>query len=229
LLLALAVALAIWGYGKWRERQAAEASETYAAALEASQADPAKARRLFTEVSEGESPAYKALALMHLAAARVAENKPREAMPLLDRAAEAAPDELIGDAARFKAALLMMDYAPFSAVEARLRPLMEEGRPYRVAAREALAMAKLQAGRPAEARADFIVISQSLDASDEARARAQAMVAAIQSGAAAQVPAILRATPAAAPAAAPAPAAPPSTTPSPAAPAASAPAPSAPQ
>ena len=33
LLLALAVALGIWGYGEWRRRQAAEASETYAAAL----------------------------------------------------------------------------------------------------------------------------------------------------------------------------------------------------
>jgi hypothetical protein len=93
-------------------------------------------------------------------------------------------------------------------VETRLRPLTEDGRPYRMVAREALAMAKLQAGKPAEARTDFIVISQALDASAEARTRAQAMVAAINSGAAAQVPAVLAAKPApvaAAPTAAPAP------------------------
>ena len=200
LLLALAIALGVWGYGEWRQRQSQKASETYAAALEAVRTDQPRAERLFTETSESGAPGYKALALMQLANLRVAGDKPREAVPLLDRAADAAPNDVIEDAARLKAAFLMMDYAPFSAVEPRLRPLTEADRPYRLVAREALAMAKLQAGRAADARADFLVISQSLDASDEARARAQAMVAAIASGSAAQVPAILAARPAAPPA-----------------------------
>ncbi|HEX8570734.1 MAG TPA: tetratricopeptide repeat protein [Caulobacteraceae bacterium] len=205
LLLALVIALGIWGYGEWRQRQAQKASQTYAAALEASQADRPRAQRLFTEVSESGAAGYKSLALMQLGNLRISENKPREAVPLYDRAADAASNELIEDAARLKAAFVIMDYAPFTAVETRLRPLTEEGRPYRLVAREALAMAKLQAGRAADARADFVVISQSLDVSDEARARAQAMVAAITSGAAAQVPAILSARPAAAPPSATAP------------------------
>ena len=197
LLLALAVALGIWGYGEWRRREAAAASETYAAALQAAAADRPRAQRMFTDVSESNAPGYKALALMQLANLRIEAGRPREAVPLLDRAGDAAPNELIEDAARLKAAFLLMDYAPYSAVETRLRPLTEEGRPYRLIAREALAMAKIQAGRAADARSDFVVLSQSLDISDEGRARAQAMVAAITSGAAAQVPAILAATPAA--------------------------------
>ena len=197
LLLALAIALGVWGYGEWRTRQAQQASETYAAALELVPTDRARAERLFTEVSESGSRPYRSLALMQLANLRVAAGRPREALPLLDRSADAAPSPLVEDAARLKAAFLMMDYAPYSAVESRLRPLTEEDRPYRIVAREALAMAKLQAGRPADARSDFIVLSQSLDASPEMRARAQAMIAAINSGAAAQVPAILSAAPAA--------------------------------
>jgi hypothetical protein len=202
LALALAVALSIWGYGEWRRRESVRASETYAQALEAAGNNPARAETLFRQVTETRSPAYRALALMQLAAIRTTQNKPREAVPLLDEAADAAPDEMIGDAARLKAAFLLMDYAPYTAIEERLRPLTEADRPYRLVAREALAMAKLQAGRAADARGDFLVIAQSLEASEQMRARAQAMAASIQSGAAAHIPAILKATPA--PAAAPA-------------------------
>ena len=63
-------------------------------------------------------------------------------------------------------------------------------------------MAKVAAGQPAQARRDFLAISQSLDAPEQAQTRARAMMAAIDSGAAAQIPAVLRATPAAVPSAA---------------------------
>jgi hypothetical protein len=59
-------------------------------------------------------------------------------------------------------------------------------------------MAQVGAGKSADARREFVLLSQSLDSSEGARARAQAMIAAIDSGAAAQTPAILRAVPAAA-------------------------------
>ena len=89
--------------------------------------------------------------------------KPEEikaAVALLDQAAEAAPDPVIGDAARLKSAFALLDTAPYKDVEARLTPLMKDGRPYRVQAREALAFAKLMAGNAAGARDDFTVIEQ---------------------------------------------------------------------
>lgn len=207
-VLALVVSLALYGWREYRQRAAAQASLEYAEGLKALEANNrVEAGRRFAVAAESRSDAYKSLALMQQAGILVAENKPRDAVPVFDRAAEAAPGPLLADAAALKAAFLVMDYAPLSEIDRRLRPLREEGRPYRNMAREAWAMAQVGAGKGADARRDFVVLSQALDSSEGARARAQAMIAAIDSGGAAQTPAILRATPA--------PAAPPAVQPAP--------------
>ena len=192
LVLALAVALGAWGYSEWRSRQSAGASQTYARALTASEANRPEAERLFREAADAGSPVYRALALQQLAAIKVEANQPKAAVPLFDEAAEAAPDAILEDSARLKAALLVMDDSPSAALE-RLRPLIAEGRPFRLAAREALALSLVASGRAKEARTHFLAISQALDAPQQAQSRAQAMVAAIDSGAAGQIPGLLKA------------------------------------
>ena len=165
----------------------------YAAAMEAfTTNDRAGARKLWTDVSKSQAPGYKALSLMHLAAYAMDEKKVDEAVRLLDEAAKAAPDPVIGDAARLKSAFALLDTAPIKDVEGRLKPLMEEGRPYRVQAREALAFAKLNAGDTAGARGEFVVLSQLLDASQGVQARAQAAIGMIDSGSAKSVPAVVK-------------------------------------
>ena len=52
---------------------------------------------------------------------------------------------------------------------------------------------RLSAGKTTEARADFTALSLSADATETARARAQAALALIDSGAAASLPAVLKA------------------------------------
>lgn len=193
-VLALVISLALFGWREWRERAAAQASIQYSAGLEALQSgNRAAADRSFAAAAESRSGAYRSLALMQRAGIKVAENKPREAVPLLDEAADAAPGALMADAAAIKAAFLVMDYGSLDQINSRLNPLREEGRPYRSVAREAWAMAQVGAGKAADARREFVVLSQALDTSESARTRAQAMIAAIDSGAAAQTPAILRA------------------------------------
>ena len=206
-VLALAIALAIWGWREWNRRGAAEASVEYAEALTALQAEnQVEAQRRLAAVSDMRSPAYKSLSLMQQASLKLAQEKPREAVPLLDAAAEQGSDDpLLADAARLKAAFLVMDWAPYAEQERRLRPLTGDDRPYASVAREALAMAQVQAGRPGDARREFVVLSQSLNAPQSMRTRAQVMVAAIDSGAAAQTPAVMRAAAAAPQAAAAAP------------------------
>lgn len=190
---ALLVTLGYWGFDSYRASQISKASDRYAAAVEAFTAgDRAGARKLWTEVSNAQAPAYKALSLMHLAAYAMDEKKPDEAVKLLDQAAKAAPDPVLGDAARLKSAFALLDTAPLKDLEGRLKPLMEEGRPYRVQAREALAFAKLNAGDMAGARGDFVVLSQLLDASQGAQARAQAAIGMIDSGSAKAVPAVVK-------------------------------------
>jgi hypothetical protein len=192
--VALVAVLAYWGWDTWRTRQTDRASEQYAEAMETFMAgDRAAAKRLWTDVSKSGSPAYKSMALMHLAADAERARDTAGAVKLYDQAADTAPDALIGDAARLKSAFALLDTAPLKDLEARLKPLMEEGRPYRTQAREALAFTKLKAGDLAGARGDFLLLSQSLDAPQGAQARASAAVGLIDSGSAKAVPSVVQA------------------------------------
>jgi hypothetical protein len=192
-VLALLAAAAWWGYGEWRRRDAAKASEAYATALASAQGgDLDKAFVQFGDVAKLSSPAYDALALMSQGAVRIEQNRTQEAVALFDKAAKASNEPILEDAARLKAAFALMDTAPYAAVAERLQPLLAEGRPFRPAAREALAMAKLQAGQVRQAREDFAIIPITPGVPDAMSERAQAMVALIDSGTAAQLPAIAR-------------------------------------
>lgn len=186
--------LGYWGWQEYRSRQIAEASEQYAAAMDAFVAgDRQKAQQLWTEVSTAPAEGYKALALMHLGAIAAEQNKAAEAVKLYDQAAEAAPDPVVGDVARLKSAFALLDTAPLSEMEGRLKPLMEEGRPFRIQAREALAYAKIRAGDLPGARGDFVLINQSLDAPQGAQSRAQAAIGLIDSGSAKAVAEVVKA------------------------------------
>jgi hypothetical protein len=190
--------LGIWGWGQYRQQISDKASEEYNAALEAaSQGNIPQATQLWGDVAKSQSGAYKSLALMQLGGLKLgaagAPEDTKGAVALFDQAAAAAPDDLLGDAARLKSALAILDTAPFVEVEGRLTPLLKEGRPYRVQAREALAFAKLMKGDTAGARGDFVVIGGTLDAPESARQRANAAVNLIDSGSAKMVPAAVKA------------------------------------
>lgn len=194
LVLALVIALAIWGWGAWQTRTVSEASETYAEGVEAFAAgDLGKAEQRFAEVAEGSAKGYAAMALMQQAGLRLNEGKTAEAVALFDKAAEAAPNPILGDAARLKSAFALLDTAPLEDMEARLQPLTEDGRPYRAQALEALAFAKMMGGKMDDARADFGVITLMPGASDQARQRAQAARAIIASGSAASLAGVVKA------------------------------------
>jgi hypothetical protein len=192
--VALVVFLAFWGWERYREQVSNKASEEYTAALPAlSQGNGAEGEKLLADVAKSQAKAYKALALMQLGALKASADKTAEAVALFDQAAAAAPDDLLGDAARLKSAFALLDTASFKDMEARLTPLMKDGHPYRVQAREALAFSKLMAGNTAGARSDFVVISQSLDAPEGARQRASAAMGLIDSGSAKAVAAVSKA------------------------------------
>jgi hypothetical protein len=197
LAIVLLVVLAVggyWGYTRWRTQAEIKASDQYAQAEEAfAVGDAARATGLWTELAKSPSKGYKALALSRLAAVELKAGRTAQAVALYDQSAAAADAAPIADLARLKSALALIDTAPYKDVEARLKPLMEDGRPYRVQAREALAFAKLMASDAAGARQDFVVISQMLDAPEGARSRAKAAIVLIDSGSAAAVPVAARA------------------------------------
>jgi hypothetical protein len=194
LVLALAVSIGVYLFESSQAKGNAKASEEYAQALEAiEQGRTGEATTLLTEVSKSPSKAYKALALQHLGGIKLGANDTAGAVKLFDEAAAAAPDDMLGDAARLKSAFALLDTASFKDMQARLDPLMKEGRPYRTEAREALAFAKLMAGDTAGARGDFVVVSLLPDAQEGSRDRARAAISLIDSGSAKLVPAVAKA------------------------------------
>ncbi|MDE2488415.1 MAG: tetratricopeptide repeat protein [Alphaproteobacteria bacterium] len=191
---ALIAVLAYWGWQAYSRKQDAKASDEYSQALDdMAQGDRAAAQKLWTDVSQSHARAYKSLALMQLGGLALSDKKIPDAVKLFDEAAKAAPDPIIGDAARLKSAFALLDTAPEQEMEARLAPLMKDGRPYRIQAREALAFTKLMAGDMAGARSEFLLISQSLDAPNGARERAGAAINLIDSGSAKAIPQVAKA------------------------------------
>jgi hypothetical protein len=178
--------LAYWGYTAWQDRNLAAGALAYQKGVDALSSGDAKAALVsFQAASKAGAPGYKALALMEQGNLRAELDKPDEAAKLFDQAADAAPNQIIGDLARLKAAQALLDTAPLPQLSTRLTPLMEGKRPYAIFARETLAMAKLMAGKNADARKDFSVIQLSLTAPEDMRQRAQLAIALIDSGEAA--------------------------------------------
>jgi hypothetical protein len=195
LLLALVVALGVWGYGQYREGGEEKASQAFASGLDSmAHGDKDQAYQRFAQAASSSSAAYGALALMQEAGIRADQQRTADAVQLFDQAAKVAPNPIIGDAARLKSAYLLLDTATEPEIEARLKPLTSKtDSPYYALAREAVAMAKLRAGRTADAVSDFNVLMLLPNAPDSVRQRAGAAKALIQSGGAAGVAAVVKA------------------------------------
>lgn len=193
-LVALIVGwLGVWGYDTWRDRNIGQASIAYDKAMTAlAGGDATGAYNGFAPIAKSGPAGYRTLALMQQANIRLAAGKGDEAVSLYDAAAKAAPNPILGDLARLRAAQVLMDTAPYAVVETRLKPLIGDDRPFRLQAREALAIAKLQAGKVQEARGDFNALSLTLGVTPGMRARAQGAIALIDSGQAGLVAQVVR-------------------------------------
>jgi hypothetical protein len=192
--LVLVAALAVWGWRAHEAAAAGESSQRYADAMQALGVGDAKnAGAKFAKLAQDGTPAYRALALMQEAGLKVKANDAKGAADLYDQAAAAAHDPITVDGAKLRAAFLLMDGASYADIRARLEPLTDAKRPFRMLAREGLAIAKLANGRTAEAKGDFQVLALSPDVSDATRARANAALGLIQAGSAANLGAIAKA------------------------------------
>jgi hypothetical protein len=182
-VVAAIIGLAAWGVNAHEQSVAAQASDAYAAAADLLQKGDLKgADAKFAAVAKSDAKAYRTLALMQQAGLAAGRADQKAEITLLDQAAQAAPNAILGDAAKLEAAYVAMDTAGYDAVHARLAPLAEVGRPYRLLAKEAMAMSELAAGKLVQARNDLQVITLSVDASEVQRNRASAAMALIQSG-----------------------------------------------
>jgi hypothetical protein len=175
--------LGVWGYNAWQNRNVGKASIAYDKGIAAlRQGDQTGAYSDFDAIGKTGPAGYKTLALMQQGNIRLSAGKVEEAAAFYDAASKAAPNPVLGDLARLKAALALLDSAPYPQLHTRLIALIGAKKPYDVYAKEALAMAKLEAGKTREARGDFSALSITLGVTQSMRARAQAAVSLIDSG-----------------------------------------------
>lgn len=180
---ALVVALGVWGWQKYEQTVSNTASETFQAALDAgNKGDVAGAKTKFQTVAKSGNAAYKSMALMELGGMAVTDNNTAEAIKDFDQAAGAAPTPALKDMAVLKSAMLQIDTAKFDDIKARLTPLTGDKRPFAPLAKEALAVAKLQAGDVKGARADLQVLTLTLGTPDGVKQRAGDLIQVIDSG-----------------------------------------------
>jgi hypothetical protein len=193
-LLAVVVGwLAAWGYNSWRDRDIGRASVSYDKAITTlAQGDPTGAYAALESVAGSGPAGYRTLALLQQADIRLTAGKTSDAAALYDAAAKAAPNQVLGDFARLRAAQSLIDGSTFPQMQARLTPLIGDKKPFDLDAKELLAMAKLLAGQTAAAKTDFTALTLTLGVTQSMRARAEASIALIDSGQASAVSAVAK-------------------------------------
>jgi hypothetical protein len=186
--------LAAWGYNTWRDRNIGRASIAYDKAITTfAQGDQTGAYTALDAIGKSGPAGYRTLALLQQANMRLQAGKAADAVALYDSAANAAPNAILGDLARLRAAQALLDSAPYPQLETRLKALVGDRKPFDLEAREALAMAKLEAGQLAAAKSDFSALTLTLGVTQSMRARAEAAIGLIDSGQAAVVAQVAKA------------------------------------
>jgi hypothetical protein len=185
--------LGVWGWRSWEDHNIGRASTALdAAQTSLTSGDQTGAFTGLAGVAKDGPAGYRALALMTQGDIRLGAGKGTEAAALFDQAAKVAPNAVLADLARLKAALALMDTAPLSDVQSRLQPLMGAKKPFDLQAREALAFAKIEAGQVKSARDDLSALTLTLGVPADMRARAQAAIALIDNGEAAHVAEVVK-------------------------------------
>ena len=113
--------LGVWGFQAWQNRNVGKASIAYDKGVAAlAQGDETGAYTDFEVVGKTGPAGYKTLALMQQGNIRLAAGKQQDAAGFYDAAAKAAPNAVLGDLARLKAALALLDTAPLPQLQTRL-------------------------------------------------------------------------------------------------------------
>lgn len=162
------------GYKYFNTQTARSQAVAFAAAQQkAREGDAAAALPEFERMSANGPQVYRAMAMMERAAILQAQGDLPGALAQFDAAAEAAPDPIMEDAARIRAAYIVADTQDFQAVQARLRPLIESDRQVSYLARELLGVEAWEAGDDALARSTLESLTLAFDVPDAVRQRVQ--------------------------------------------------------
>jgi len=141
------------GYQWWEAKKAAEAGSAFeAASTLAEEGKHDEAAAAFAKLAVEGTSGYRILARFR-EAAQMAQHDPKAAVAAYDAlAADARLGRTLQDLAAVRAALLLVDSAPYAQLQSRLEPLAGPAGAFRHTARELLALSAWRAGDSAAAK-----------------------------------------------------------------------------
>ncbi|HEY2137578.1 MAG TPA: tetratricopeptide repeat protein [Xanthobacteraceae bacterium] len=179
LAVLVVVGVAAWrGYDYWQSKKAAEFGAQFdAAAILSEQGKHDDAEKAFAKMATAGTSGYRVLAGMR-EAAELAERDPKAAVAAYDDiAASTATGQPLKDLAALRAAMLLVDTAPFSEMTRRLEPLAGAGAPFRHSARELLAFAAWKGNDTAAVRKWYELIRDDPESPSALRNRVDMLMA----------------------------------------------------
>ena len=182
-IIALAI-LIIAGVGGWRgyqyleAKKAAEAGAAFDKATElADQNKHTEAEAAFTDLAAKAPYGYRVLSRLRAAAEVAARDKPAAAKMFDDIAADSSVGASERDAARIRAAQLLLETTTYPNMVQRLEPATAPGATFRHTARELLALSAWRANDATAARKWLDMIANDGDTPPGLRSRAEALQA----------------------------------------------------
>ncbi|WP_322988611.1 tetratricopeptide repeat protein [Hoeflea sp.] len=149
----VAITAGLRGWEHWKETTAAESGDAFLAALEQARdgnADAALAG--FQEIEKSGYGSYPVLAQMRAATVLADKGDTAAAISAFSSVAkDSSQPQAIRDAARLRAAYLLVDHGSYADISAEVEQLAVPGNPARHSAREALGTAAFKAGDLAKA------------------------------------------------------------------------------
>jgi hypothetical protein len=187
-LIALAVLIlaAVGGwrfYQYWEAQKAAQAGAQFeqAAAL-SEQGKHSEAEAAFAKIAAQAPAGYRTLARFR-AASELANSDAKAAVAAYDQiAADSSVGLSLQDAASLRAAMLLVDTAPFADLRARLEPMTEPTRTFHHTAREMLALSAWRNGDAASAKRYIDMINNDTETPQSTRSRIEVLAALIAGG-----------------------------------------------
>ncbi len=178
------VVIAVSGFMLWQRYQEnwrQQASAQYDAAVQLAAANPSAAIEKFEYLSKNAPTGYPTLARFAEADTYLVMGDNNKALAIFQSLGNG-DNDLIGDAARLRAAWAIVDTAPRKTVEKLVAPLNDPTSSWRFMAREVLAYADYRTGEFTVAQQEYQSLASDTAAPATLRARARGMAALIKAG-----------------------------------------------